>query len=142
MTEADLILLICSYFFKGEKEQRINFDVGVASSHIRTDCETDSLVIEVGKDRHSSLDSVQQALFAHLQTGKQPVVFIVDTDGKIGSVEYRIQTVAKHVGVTYQRMSADFLQRHAMTSYLRERPRPDAVTGSLPNREDLAALTQ
>ncbi|MGR3493131.1 MAG: hypothetical protein ACU0DW_13825 [Shimia sp.] len=126
MTEADLIVLICSFFFKSDvSEHRVPFEVGVASSFIKPDCETDTLVIEVGKDGHSSLDSIQQALFAHLQTGKQPVVFIVDMDGKIGPYEYRIQTVAKHVGVTYQRMSSDFLQRHAMTSYMRERPRPD-----------------
>ena len=41
------------------------------------DCETADVVYEGGLDRRSSLDSVQQALFAAAFTGKEPAVVIL-----------------------------------------------------------------
>ncbi|MGR3433489.1 MAG: hypothetical protein ACU0CO_01165 [Shimia sp.] len=121
-SEADMILLICGFFLKGEPERRVAFGGdGDAASYVRVDCETEDLVIEVGLDRRSSLDSVHQAQFAAVQTGKQPLVIIVDTDGRLGTIEYQIETVADSLGIPYQRLTASFLQRYAMTSYLRDR---------------------
>ena len=52
-------------------------------------------------DKRSSLDSVQQALFAGHVTGKRAGVVIYDTDGKEGRFEYRIKTVCQKAGVRY-----------------------------------------
>ena len=48
------------------------------------DCETSNYVIEGGLDKRSSLDSLQQALFFSVLTGKVPIVVIYDTDGMVG----------------------------------------------------------
>ncbi|MGI9392432.1 MAG: hypothetical protein ACR2N8_02725, partial [Parvibaculales bacterium] len=48
------------------------------------DIETDEFVIEAGLDKRSSLDSIQQALFASHLTGKKPLIIIYNTDNKIG----------------------------------------------------------
>ena len=56
---------------------------------------------ESGLDKRSSLDSVQQALFAAFLTGKEPAVVIYDTDGQIGRYEYRIQVACELAGVTF-----------------------------------------
>ena len=59
------------------------------------------MVIEGGLDKRSSLDSVQQALFASTITGKTPTVAIYDTDGIWGKIEHRVFTVAKKAGVKF-----------------------------------------
>ena len=71
------------------------------SSRIRIDIETDDYVIEGGKDKRSSLDSVQQAVFASTLSGKKPAVAIYDTDGKWGKYEHRIWIAAKELGIRY-----------------------------------------
>ena len=71
------------------------------TSEIRIDIETDDYVIEGGKDKRSSLDSVQQAVFASILSGKKPAVAIYDTDGKWGQYEHRIWIVAKELGIRY-----------------------------------------
>ena len=71
------------------------------TSEIRIDIETDDYVIEGGKDKRSSLDSIQQALFASILSGKKPAVAIYDTDGKWGKYEHRIWVVAKELGIRY-----------------------------------------
>ena len=71
------------------------------TAKIRIDIETDDYVIEGGKDKRSSLDSVQQAVFASILSGKKPAVAIYDTDGKWGKYEHRIWVVAKELGVRY-----------------------------------------
>ncbi len=71
---------------------------------IRIDCETHDAVFEGGRDKRSSLDSIQQALFASTITGKKPVVVIFDSDGKVGQYKYRIET-ARKAGVAYQTFS-------------------------------------
>ena len=47
-------------------------------------------LIEGGKGTRDSLDSVQQAVFASVVTGKKPAVAVYDTDGNWGKYEHRI----------------------------------------------------
>ncbi len=63
--------------------------------YISVDIETDEFVIEVGLDKRSSLDSIQQALFAAELTKKKPLIIIYDTDNQIGIYEHRIQKAAQ-----------------------------------------------
>lgn len=65
------------------------------------DCETADTVYEMGLDKRSSLDSIQQAVFAAHLTGKRPAVVIFDTDNQEGIYEYRIRVVAETMGVRY-----------------------------------------
>ena len=69
---------------------------------MKVDCETDTTVYEGGLDKRSSLDSLQQALFFSVLTGKQPAVVIYDTDGREGRFEYRIRTACQEAGVHYE----------------------------------------
>ena len=71
-------------------------------SYVRVDCETDEEVIEAGLDKRSSLDSVQQAVFFSVLTGKTPVVVIFDTDGREGKYEYRIRKVCEELDIEYR----------------------------------------
>ena len=71
-------------------------------NYVKVDCETDEEVIEAGLDKRSSLDSVQQAVFFSILTGKKPVVVIYDTDGKEGRFEYRIRKVCEELDVEYR----------------------------------------
>ena len=59
------------------------------------------MVREGGLDKRSSLDSVQQALFASAITEKTPAVVIYDTNGVWGKIEYRVSTAAKIVSVKF-----------------------------------------
>ena len=52
-----------------------------------------------GLDKRSSLDSVQQALFFGVLTGKEPAVY--DTDGQIGLYEHRIRVACERAGVRF-----------------------------------------
>ena len=72
-----------------------------AHGYIKVDCETTEHVIETGLDKRSSLDSIQQAVFAHTLTGKIPVVVIYDTDGKEGKWQFRIRKAAEALNVPY-----------------------------------------
>ena len=71
--------------------------------HVKVDCETSDSVYEGGLDKRSSLDSLQQAVFFSVLTGKEPVVVIYDTDGKVGKYEYRIMKACEKVGVKFLR---------------------------------------
>ena len=71
------------------------------TSRVRIDIETDDYVIEGGRDKRSSLDSVQQAIVASVLSGKKPAVAIYDTDGKWGKYEHRIWIAAKELGIRY-----------------------------------------
>ena len=70
--------------------------------HVKVDCETSTTVYEGGLDKRSSLDSLQQALFFSVLTGKRPAVVIYHTDGKEGRFEYRIRTACQKSGVRYE----------------------------------------
>ena len=85
----------------GEREVRHDYTYPSGTSYIRVDCETADTVYEGGLDKRSSLDSVQQALFAASLTGKKPAVVIYNTDGKIGRYEHRIKVACERAGVAF-----------------------------------------
>ena len=86
----------------GVTETRHNYTYDGGGSFVKVDCETDTTVYEGGLDKRSSLDSVQQALFFSVLTGKAPAVVIYDTDGKEGRFEYRIRAACRKAGVRYE----------------------------------------
>ena len=96
ITEAIATAIFCATI-GGAEEIRHNYDLG----YIRTDCETTHFVIEAGLDKRSSLDSIQQAVFAGTLTNKIPMVVIYDTDGKEGKNEYRIREACRALGIKY-----------------------------------------
>ena len=71
--------------------------------YVKVDCETSDSVYEGGLDKRSSLDSLQQAIFFSVLTGKEPAVVIYDTDGTLGKYEYRIMKACEKVGVKFLR---------------------------------------
>ena len=83
----------------GVTETRHTYTYEHGSSYVKVDCETDTTVYEGGLDKRSSLDSLQQALFFSVLTGKRPAVVIYDTDGKEGRFEYRIKVACRKAGV-------------------------------------------
>ena len=62
---------------------------------------TDEYVIEGGLDKRSSLNSIQQAVFASTIVDRKPAVAIYDTDGVWGKYEHRIWVAAKELGVRF-----------------------------------------
>lgn len=86
----------------GLTETRHYYIYAGGRSYIQVDCETATMVYEGGLDKRSSLDSIQQALFASYITGKRPAVVIYDTDRKEGQFEYRIKTACQEAGVRYE----------------------------------------
>ena len=100
-TEADFNALFCAEA-GGEQETRHNYTYGDdREGYVLVDCETDTTVWEGGLDKRSSLDSLQQALFAGLLTGKRPGIVIYDTDGMEGQYEFRIRMAAELARVEY-----------------------------------------
>ena len=89
----------------GECETKKYYTVLGKRNYVKIDIEIDTEVIEGGKDKRSSLDSIQQALFFAFLTGKKPVVVIYDTDKTLGNYEYRIQQACKLANVEYRRIS-------------------------------------
>lgn len=90
----------------GKTEVAFEYEYGLSgntplTASIRIDILTDEYVIEGGKDKHSSLDSIQQAVFASTLTNKKPAVAIYDTDGIWGKYEYRVWRAAKELGVKF-----------------------------------------
>ena len=90
----------------GRTEVTIDFTYGLQGNtprqaSVRIDIVTDQFAIEGGLDKRSSLDSIQQAVFAASQLGLKPAVAIYDTDGIWGKYEHRVWTVAKELGVKY-----------------------------------------
>ena len=90
----------------GRTEVNIDFTYGLQGNtprqaSVRIDIVTDQFAIEGGLDKRSSLDSIQQAVFAASQLGLKPAVAIYDTDGTWGKYEHRVWTVAKELGVKY-----------------------------------------
>ena len=122
-SETELAAILCSLILGGEVEVTHDYTVGYGTNRVRVDCETAEAVYEVGLDKRSSLDSVQQALFAGSLTGKRPVVVLIDTDAREGPYELRVRTVADLAGVDYETWDADFLIRWRMTSWLRAQHR-------------------
>ena len=90
----------------GRTEVTYQYNYGPASSptllgSIRIDVETEEYVIEGGKDKRSSLDSIQQTVFASTLSGKKPAVAIYDTDGVWGKYEHRVWAAAKELGIKF-----------------------------------------
>ena len=73
----------------------------LVSGYIRIDIENDDYVIEGGLDKRSSLDSIQQAVFASVLAGKKAAVAVYDTDGKWGKIEHRIWVVSERLGIKF-----------------------------------------
>lgn len=69
------------------------------SGYILVDVDTEAYVIEGGLDKRSSLDSLQQALFASVVSNKKPAIAIYDTDNFLGKFEFRIFSAAKRARV-------------------------------------------
>ena len=88
----------------GQTEVRHRYPSPTGSHYIRVDCETATTVYEAGLDQRSSLDSLQQAVFAAQLTGKTPVVVIYDTDGQVGPYEYQIRVACEQAGVRFMRV--------------------------------------
>ncbi len=129
MGEVALAAIYCVLMLGGEPEVTHAYAVGDDRYRIRIDCETETSVIEVGWDKRSALDSLQQALFAAELTGKRPEVLLIDTDGRIGPYETRIRAAAKRTGVGFSTIEKDRLIRWRMTSWLRSYD-PAAPAGS------------
>lgn len=85
----------------GTTEVRHDYTYPSGKGYILVDCETADTVYEGGLDKRSSLDSVQQSLFAAFVTSKEPAVVIYDTDGRVGKYEYRIQVACELAGVMF-----------------------------------------
>ena len=92
--------------FGGQTEVSIDFNYSfegnaTKQASVRIDIVTDQYAIEGGLDKRSSLDSIQQAVFAASQLGLKPAVAIYDTDGSWGKYEHRIWTAAKELDIKY-----------------------------------------
>ena len=90
----------------GQTEVTIDFNYGLKGhaskqASIRIDIVTDLYAIEGGLDKRSSLDSIQQAVFAATQLGLKPAVAIYDTDNSWGKYEHRIWQVAQKLGIQF-----------------------------------------
>ena len=100
----DYFNLRLANYLGGKTEATYNYDYNINGkslliASIRIDIVTDQYVIEGGLDKRSSLDSIQQAVFASTLTGKKPAVAIYDTNGSWGKYEHRIYSTAKELGI-------------------------------------------
>lgn len=90
----------------GETEVKFSYEYGIfgnvlRSASVRVDIVTDKFIIEGGLDKRSSLDSIQQAVFAASLTDKSPAVAIYDTDGQWGKYEHRIWQAAQKLNIRF-----------------------------------------
>lgn len=99
-TEKELNARFCESV-GGQVETRHFYTYADGHSFVRVDCETSDTVYEMGLDKRSSLDSIQQSLFASHITGKRAAVVIYDTDGMEGRYEFRIRIAAEAVGIHF-----------------------------------------
>ena len=81
--------MLCASFWGGEKEKK--YDYGDGYNII--DCVTNKYAIEFGLDKASSRDSIVQAVVAANALGLEPLVFIIDQDGKLGKHERELYLV-------------------------------------------------
>ncbi len=108
----DFFNLRLANYLGGKTEVTYNYDYNINGKSprlgsIRIDIVTDQYVIEGGLDKRSSLDSIQQAVFASTLTGKKPAVAIYDTNGSWGKYEHRIYSTAKELGIKFFWVSRD-----------------------------------
>ena len=97
----DYFNLLLAGHLGGLSEVRHQYQFSEGQAFIKIDIETETVVIEGGLDKRSSLDSVQQALFAASLTGKKPAIVIYDTDGVEGRYEFRIRKASERAGVAF-----------------------------------------
>ena len=100
-SEADYSRQFCQSV-GGQAETRHYYTYAGGRSYIQVDCETATTVYEGGLDKRSSLDSLQQAVFFGVLTGKRPAVVLFNTDGFEGMYEYQIRTACQQAGIRYE----------------------------------------
>ena len=117
-TEATYVGLLCGFLGGAQPETAHQFDVYGFDRprHVEVDCETPTHVIEIGRDVLGSRDSLHQAAFAAVLTGKTPLVIIIDEDGSEGRFEQEIRRAADYLGIGHVRCSGAFLGRWAATA--------------------------
>lgn len=98
--------LALSEILSGQTEVSYTYDYSShdnprLSANVMIDIVTNQYVIEGGLDKRSSLDSIQQAVFASTLSGKKPAVAIYDTDGLWGKYEQRIWAVAHKLNIKF-----------------------------------------
>lgn len=139
MNETLIAAALCSFLAGGDTETRADFVANGTSRHVRIDCETPAFAIELGFDgKSSNRDSVHQAIFGALMTGKRPAVILIDTDGVEGRYEYEMRRVTDHLGILYRVCNENHIIAWQMTSAFRPAgrdksldylPRPASATG-------------
>ena len=85
----------------GQTEVRHEYTYPTGQGYVLVDCETEETVYEGGLDQRSSLDSLRQAVFFGVITGKEPAVVIYDTDDRIGPYEHQIRVACELAGVEF-----------------------------------------
>ncbi|MGR3342459.1 MAG: hypothetical protein ACU0DI_04405 [Paracoccaceae bacterium] len=100
MKEALAIDLLCA-LLGGEQEVRHYYGTAQSQHFIQVDCESEEYVMEFGLDKRSSFDSIHQAIFASIITGKKPKIIIIDTDLQESKEEYQIRVAAKELNIEY-----------------------------------------
>ena len=91
---------------RGQTEVTLSYNYGQASNTpfhatVQIDILTDEYAIEGGLDKRSSLDSIQQAVFAATLADKMPAVAIYDTDGQWGKYEHRIWQATEKLDIRF-----------------------------------------
>jgi len=118
-SEAVYISLLCGLLGGAEPETRHHFDVYGYDRprRIYVDCETPTHVIEIGlDDSRSARDSLHQAGYAAVLTGKTPMVILIDRDGDLGRYEQEMRDTSALFGVPFARCSAGFLESWSATA--------------------------
>ena len=78
----DFFNLKLSNHLNGKTEVRLDYYTASGTKgYVQIDIVTDEFVIEGGLDKRSSLDSLQQAVFASTLIDRKPAVALYDTDG-------------------------------------------------------------
>lgn len=109
----DFFNLKLSNHLNGNTEVRLDYYTALGTKgYVQIDIITDEFVIEGGLDKRSSLDSLQQAVFASTLIDRKPAVAIYDTDGVLGKFEHRIIEASKSVNVTVFWVSKDKIYRY------------------------------
>ena len=107
-------------------EQRVTYNVHAEKKNrwIEVDCMTERYAIEVGlDDKRDSFDSLHQAIFAAVKTGREPMIAIVDTNDVEEKEQYQIEVVARYANVEYRVFSKHELERwYWAQRYVNNRP--------------------
>ena len=121
MGEVYIAALLCGLIGGAQTEKPVSFDNQGLDRGIRIDCETPTHSIEIGLDQTASArDSIHQAVFASTQTGRRPMVIMIDRDGVEGRYEQEMRIVAEALGIEFQVCKQDFILRWASTSAWRK----------------------